>query len=393
MTASRIVVTLLLAAVLPAGGCGAPPPDAPAADDSSNVTTFLGSAEDDERFARADAPREFRFPDDHGAHPEYRTEWWYLTGNLETGSGRHFGFQMTFFRFAIAADPAARPSAWAADQLWMAHFAVTDTAAGRFYADEKFERQALGLAGARSTPFRVWLDDWELASTDDGAGDEGGEAWFPLRLVANGDGFGLDLEIAKGKPLVLQGEDGLDPKGPEPGNASYYYSFTRLPAAGRVRTGGDEYTVDGLVWMDREWSTSVLGPGVEGWNWFAIQLDDGYDLMVYRLRTQDGGTAPDSGGVLVDPAGEVVARYGADQMTLEPVDDWVSPVTGIRYTVGWRLRVPDIGVDLAIEPRIARQELDLSVRYWEGAIVVRGERGGRAVTGAGYAEHAGVSAR
>jgi predicted secreted hydrolase len=386
MAAPRTIVTLLLTAALLAGGCGAPPADESAAGDSSNVTTFLGSAEDDERYARADAPREFRFPEDHGAHPDYRTEWWYLTGNLQTESGRHFGFQMTFFRFAIAAEPAERASAWATDQLWMAHFAVTDTEAGRFHADEKFERQALGLAGAETTPFRVWLDDWELASTGDGG-------WFPLRLVADGGGFALDLEIAAGKPLVLQGEDGLDPKGPEPGNASYYYSFTRLPAAGRVRTGDDDYAVDGLVWMDREWSTSVLGPGVEGWNWFAIQLDDGYDLMYYRLRQTDGGTAPHSGGILVDPDGQVVARYGASEARLEATGYWTSPQTSVRYTVAWRLQVPRLGIDLDVTPRLPEQELDVAVRYWEGAIIVDGERDGGRVSGVGYAEHAGVSAR
>ena len=385
--AGRIALPLVLAAALLAGGCDTSPTE-PAADDSANVTTFLGSAEDDARFARADTPREFRFPQDHGAHPDYRTEWWYLTGNLETGAGRHFGFQMTFFRFGIDAEPPERPSAWATDQLWMAHFAVTDTDAREFHADEKFERQALGLAGAQAAPFRVWLDDWELASAGDGDAD-----WFPLRLVADGDEFALDLGIDKGKPLVLQGEDGLDPKGPEPGNASYYYSFTRLPAEGRVRIGDTEHAVSGLVWMDREWSTSVLGPGVEGWNWFAIQLDDGYDLMYYRLRQTDGGTAPYSGGLLVDPDGEVAARYGADQARLEASGHWKSPETGIRYTVAWRLQVPHLGIDLAVTPRVPGQELDLSVRYWEGAITVEGERDGSPVTGVGYAEHAGVSAR
>ncbi|MEJ2603822.1 MAG: carotenoid 1,2-hydratase, partial [Gammaproteobacteria bacterium] len=285
-----LAATILLSIL---AGCRGPTPDAAPAD-TSNVTTFLGRAEDDALFARADAPRTFRFPEDHGAHPDFRTEWWYLTGNLEAADGRHFGFQMTFFRFAIAAEPAQRASGWASDQLWMAHFAVTDTAAGRFYSDEKFEREALGLAGASAVPYRVWLADWELAGSPS-------DGWFPLVLRAEGDGFGLDLEIGEGKPLVLQGEDGLDPKGPEPGNASYYYSFTRLPASGRVRLGDAGYDVSGSVWMDREWSTSVLGPDLEGWNWFAIQLDDGYDLMYYRLREKDGGTAPWSGGILVDP--------------------------------------------------------------------------------------------
>ncbi len=375
---------LLVALALGAAGCGGPAPE-PAPTDTANVTNFLGSADGDAGFTRADAPRRFRFPEDHGAHPDYRSEWWYLTGNLSDETGRHFGYQLTFFRFALAAERAVRNSAWATDQLWMAHFAVTDTRAERFHSAERFERQALGLAGAEAAPFRVWLADWELAST--------GDRLFPLELRARSGEVSLALVIDAGKPLVLQGEDGLDPKGPEPGNASYYYSFTRLPSRGTLDVGGERFALSGDTWMDREWSTSVLGPDLEGWNWFALQLDDGSDLMYYRLRRKDGGTSPYSGGILVAPDGTVTARFAAADASLEPAGDWLSPATGIRYTVAWRLSVPGLGLELDIRPRLPDQEMDLAVRYWEGAVTATGRRGDAPVAGVGYAEHAGVSTR
>lgn len=375
---------LLAALVLAAAACGGDSP-APGPSDTANVTTFLGGADDEARFARADMPKQFRFPEDHGAHPAYRSEWWYLTGNLADEAGRHFGYQLTFFRFALTPVAASRESAWGTDQLWMAHFAVTDTAAGRFHRGERFERQALGLAGAEAAPFRVWLADWELAST--------GDAMFPLRLRAHTGEVRLSLLIDAGKPLVLQGEDGLDPKGPEPGNASYYYSFTRLPTHGSLGVADERFTVSGNTWIDREWSTSVLGPDLEGWNWFALQLEDGSDLMYYRLRRKDGGTSPFSGGILVAPDGAVAARFTAADATLEPTEHWLSPATGVRYTVGWRLVVPRLALELDIRPRIPDQEMDLTVRYWEGAVSVAGRRGDAPISGVGYAEHAGVSTR
>ncbi len=355
--------------------------DAPAP--TGNVTNFLAGDDDAGRFARASVPRQFDFPADHGAHPEFRTEWWYLTGNLNTAAGRHFGFQITFFRFALAAAAVARQSAWAADQLWMAHFTVTDTASGRFFADQKFERQALGLAGASLAPFRVWLADWQLASS--------GADFFPLQLSASNSDVALQLDLAAGKPLVLQGEAGLDAKGPEPGNASYYYSYTRLPAAGTLRVAGEAFAVTGNAWMDREWSTSVLGPELEGWDWFALQLDDGSDLMFYRLRRRDQTMSAFSTGVLVAANGTVTDRIQANDVSLTPTSQWLSPQTGVRYHLGWRLEIPSHDLDLDIRPRIPNQELDLAVRYWEGATVVEGTRSGSPVSGVGYTEIVGVA--
>jgi predicted secreted hydrolase len=331
-------------------------------------------------FARALPGASLVFPDDHGAHPDYRTEWWYFTGNLDARDGRHLGFQLTFFRFALTPDEPERDSEWASRQIWMAHLAVSDPAAGRFEFRERLSRGALGLAGARTGPLAVWLDDWRLEST--------GAEFLPLRLRARDEGLALDLTLQAGKPRVLQGEAGLSAKGPEPGNASWYYSYTRLPASGRVEIDGEGFDVDGLAWLDREWSTSALGEVVEGWDWFALQLDDGTELMVYRLRRTDGTAASHSAGTLVDAAGRVT-RLSASNFDLRPTRRWTSATSGVTYPVAWTVGVPAAGLELSVEPWQDDQEMNVSVRYWEGAVRVRGTRDGRPVGGNGYLELAG----
>ncbi len=347
------------------------------------VRDVLGG--DSAGFARAERPRAFRFPEDHGPHPEYRSEWWYFTGNLQGPAGRPFGFQLTLFRFALAPWPVERPSAWAADQVFMGHLALTDPHGGRFHAFERLSREALGLAGARAEPPRVWLEDWLLEGREDGG----------FRISAFAGDVGVDLELRATKPVVLQGEAGLSQKSAEPGNASYYYSFTRMEARGTVRAFGPALPVNGLVWMDREWGTSALGPDQVGWDWFALQLDDGYDLMYYQLRREDGSADPHSKGTLVDPAGAArVLRAG--EVGVEVLGDWRSPRDGVRYPGRWRLRVPAADLDLEVRPALQDQELRLSVRYWEGAVQVSGTRSGRPVGGRGYVEltgYAGTSGR
>ena len=346
------------------------------------VSAALGAG-DARGFARALAPRAFSFPADLGPHPDFRTEWWYYTGNLESAAGRHFGFQLTFFRTALAppadGDPAPG-SAWSTRQLYLAHFAVTDTVGRRFHAWSRLERAALDLAGARAHPFRVWLDDWSAES----AAPDG----LPVRLRAAEGRIAIDLTLASDRPVVLQGDRGLSRKGPEAGNASYYYSRTRMTARGTVRAGADAVPVAGLAWMDREWSTSALGPGLVGWDWIALQLDDGRDLMVYRLRRRDGSTDPHSAGVLVSGAGATLALAPAE-LTLDALDHWTSPRSRVRYPSRWRLAVPGAGLDLAITPRLADQELIVGTRYWEGAVRVEGTAAGRPIGGRGYVELVG----
>jgi predicted secreted hydrolase len=334
-------------------------------------------AEDRDGFARVLAPRPLDFPEDHGPHPDFRTEWWYYTGNLKTAGGRHLGFQLTFFRVALAPRTEPRASAWATRQLYVGHFAVTDTAGGRFHAASRVSRAALGLAGAEATPFRVWVERWSA----EGDGES-------VRLRASEGDVALDLALSPAKPVVLQGDRGLSRKGSEPGNASLYYSFTRMPASGVVRLGAQTLEVSGEAWMDREWSTSALGEGVEGWDWFAVQLDDGRELMVYVLRRRDGTVDPFSAGTLVAADG-TARRLEAGDVQVETLAHWTSPRSGVRYPARWRLRVPSAELRLEIVPRLADQELSVGTRYWEGAVAVTGTAGAWSVTGQGYVELVG----
>lgn len=335
-------------------------------------------------FLRATEPRDFTFPADHGQHPGYRTEWWYYMGNLDAADGRRLGYQLTFFRSALTHDPVARASAWAANEVYMAHFAVTDGRGKVFAAFDRFERAAVGLAGASGAPVRVWLDDWSAAA------DRAEADAFPMRLRAREEGVEIDLALERGKPPVLQGDHGLSAKGDAPGDASYYYSLTRMPTTGTVRIGGASYTVSGASWMDREWSTSSLSREQIGWDWFALQLDDGSDLMWFRLRRRDGVADPHDAGVRVDADGNA-RTLGAGAVDITVTETWRSPLDDTVYPAGWRLELAPDSLDLRIEPLIAAQELNLSVRYWEGAVVVRGTRAGRPVSGRGYVELTGYA--
>jgi len=343
------------------------------------VAALLGG-EDPGGFARATAPREFRFPADHGPHPEFRHEWWYFTGNLRAPGGRRFGYQLTFFRFALLPDPPDRRSRWATNQAYMAHFAVTDAQGNRFHHFERTGRGALGLAGATARPFRVWLDDWSA--------EGGGSSTLPVRLRADEGGASVDLVLDTARPIVPQGDRGLSRKGAAPGNASHYYSMTRLATRGTVRVDGVTFPVEGNSWLDREWGTSSLEKGQVGWDWFALQLSDGRDLMFYRLRRGDGGSDPFSAGTLVLPDGSYLP-LSLDDVRIETLESWRSPEGGARYPSRWRLRLPSEKLELDVIPRIAGQELRTTVRYWEGAVRVHGTSRGEPVEGEGYVELTG----
>jgi predicted secreted hydrolase len=325
-------------------------------------------------FRRVTGPEPLHFPDDHAAHPGFRSEWWYFTGNLETAEGRHFGFQYTLFRFELGEAPPSE-SAWASEAVWMAHLAVSDIAAERFYQSERFSRGALGLAGASQA--RWWLRDWEVTRE--------GERF---RIDADAADFGLELDLEQTRPIVLQGERGYSQKGPEPGNASRYYSITRLAATGRLRIGDRHHAVDGLAWLDREWGSSQLGENVAGWDWFALQLDDGRDLMVYRLRETGGGATPFSAGKIVRPDGSSRTLESED-FTTEPERYW-QDAFGVRWPVEWRVRVPSENLDLRVESRFDAQRWTGSVSYWEGAVGVRDADSGESL-GRGYLELSGYA--
>jgi predicted secreted hydrolase len=373
----RILPAALIAAALAACDTRAP------SGSTLDLSAVLGG--DAEGYARAIEPRTFVFPRDHGPHNEFRNEWWYFTGNLQAANGRRFGYELTIFRSALNPPAeqraAARPSRWAADQVYMGHFAVTDVDGKRFHFFERFARGAAGLAGARAEPFKVWVDDWRVEAVDEPASR--------LRLVAAQGGAILDLELAPAKPVVPQGDRGLLRRSAEPGNASYYYSLTRIDTRGTITIDGERVEVAGSSWLDREWSTSALGEDQAGWDWFALQLDDGRDLMFYRLRDRDGGTDPYSRGVLVDPQGNA-SPVVRDDLGIEVLQTWESPRGG-RYPARWRLRSAKAAIDLEVTPLLDDQELDVSIRYWEGAVRVQGRSQGREVKGKGYVELTGYA--
>jgi predicted secreted hydrolase len=352
------------------------------------VLQALGPGLHDDGFARATAPRDFRFPDDHGPHPEFRNEWWYWTGNLVATEGRQFGFELTIFRTALAPDQDPdRASAWAPRDIFMAHFTLSDIAGARFHAFERTSRAALDLAGAKAAPWRMWVLDWSAAGPEDPT-----EA-LPLQLRASEGDFGLDLLLGQGKPTVLQGDRGLSRKGPESDNASYYYSLTRMPTSGTITISGERFEVRGESWMDREWSTRALSTDQVGWDWFALRLDDGREIMFFHLRRRDRQKDAWSSGTLVDRAGSP-HRLGAEDVTLEPLGEWTSPHSHVTYPAGFRLSVAGRAIDgatidLNIVPQLADQELDLTFRYWEGAVDIRGTEGVNPVKGVGYMELTG----
>jgi predicted secreted hydrolase len=348
---------------------------------SANVVAAL-SAPAGENYARAFEPIEFEFPRDHGPHPEFRTEWWYYTGNLTDAAGGVYGYQLTFFRSALTPEMVERTSDLASNQIYMVHFAVTDGERGEHESFERFSRGAGDLAGAAGEPsFRVWLEDWSAVEIEPDV--------VRLQAAAPGkDGeVAIDLILRETRPPVLQGERGLDQKGPEPGNASYYYSLTGLASSGTLTSAGRAIPVTGVSWMDHEFGTSALSADAEGWDWFSMQLDNGAVLMLYGIRTTDGAVAK-AKGTLAWPDG-TQQPLTADDFTLQALDQWTSERTGITYPSGWQVTLPAYNAVLEAQPLIPDQEMDVSFVYWEGAIDVSGTWETTPVTGRGYVELTG----
>lgn len=350
---------------------------------SSRLSELL-SPEDLEGYALALEPREFSFPSDHGPHPEYRNEWWYVTGNLDAAGGGRFGFELTIFRFALAPPgegQADLSSGWATNQVYIGHFALTDVAAGRFHVAERVARGALGLAGAQAEPLRVWVEDWRLQEADRDA-----DQW---NIHAVDGDVELSLFLDALKPPVLNGTGGLSQKSSKRGNASYYYSIPRFQAEGKLSVAGETHDVSGLAWLDREWGSSALSAGQEGWDWFALQLSDGSELMYYNLRRTDGSNDAHSAGTFIPGEGDSV-HLARQDVTVVVNDYWDSPGGG-RYPMGWTIAVPRLDLLLQVEPVLEAQELITNVRYWEGAVDVTAERAGKPVAGRGYVELTGYA--
>jgi predicted secreted hydrolase len=346
------------------------------------LQTLLGESASDDRFTRAIAPREFVFPVDHAAHPEFRHEWWYFTGNLVDSDSRPFGFQLTFFRFALASQIPSSRSHWRSDQLLLAHFAITDIRAAQFYAHERLHRCALEIAGLGQHPPSVWLKNWRAQLLP-----ERGDTWH---LTAQAPEQALALEVNPTKKITAQGTHGLSRKGAGVGNASYYYSQSRLSAAGLLTLGGLQHRVEGTAWLDREWGTSALDATQVGWDWFGLQFDNRCELMFYRLRRIDGAADPHSAGVWITADDEAI-HLTSPEVDLDVIDTWTSRTSRVTYPRRWRITIPKLGLDLTLVPRVAAQEWIGRVLYWEGAVEVSGIANALKLAGVGYAEFTGYT--
>ncbi|MBX3015510.1 MAG: carotenoid 1,2-hydratase [Caldilineaceae bacterium] len=378
MSYIRFILWGLLALLVGLSGCTA---NAPPRFASANVVASL-SGPADEAFARAYAPIPLRFPQDHGAHPTYRTEWWYYTGNLTDDAGQAYGYQLTFFRSALTPTQPTRPSDLATNQIYMAHFALTNVAAQQHASFERFSRGAGGLAGATGEPYAIWLEDWEVQMVEPGVTRLRASATDATGPVA------LDLTLRETRPPILHGDQGLSQKGPEAGNASYYYSLVQIESSGTVTSQGTTVAVRGVSWMDHEFGTSALSANAAGWDWFSIQLESGAVLMLAQVRTATGGVVPQFEGTYVSATGaqQIIT---ANDLTITALDQWTSPHTGFTYPSGWQLEIPRIAASLTIAPALLDQEMQVSFVYWEGAVKITGTVDGEAVQGVGYVELTG----
>jgi predicted secreted hydrolase len=333
----------------------------------------LASQENNKAYSKATKIINFDFPKDHGAHEDFKTEWWYFTGNLKS-QNKNFGYQFTIFRNNIA--PELDPqNAWETKNIYMGHMGLSDLTEKRFYSFERFERASLNLAGTQADPFKIWLNHWYIKSSS--------KELFPLEISVMEDGVGYKLKITPLKEKVLQGDKGLSQKSKELGNASYYYSYTRLETTGEIFIKDKSFKVSGLSWMDREWSTSALGKDQVGWDWFSLQLDDKTEVMIYQLRNKDGSIDEYSSGSFIDQNG-TKTKLSYKDFKLKILEFWTSSDSEHKFPIKWSLELPKYESKLVIETDLKEQMHNFSIPYWEGAVRVSGSK-----TGLGYLEMTG----
>jgi predicted secreted hydrolase len=325
----------------------------------------------------------YEFPRDHHAHREFKTEWWYFTGNLFDGEGRRFGYELTFFRHGIqpAAERDPKASRFIVDDLKFAHFAITDVTGRKFQFDQKMSRGAFGEAGFDEGNRVAWIENWTL--TTSGAND------FDLAAAIN---FGaLRLHLHGAKPPVIHGENGVSVKAADGASASHYYSIPRFETSGEIILSGKSNAVRGETWFDHEWSSSALGKSEVGWDWLCLQWDDGSELMLYRMRLANGGVEPSSSGTWIAPDGSATHLHAADfQMT--PTAFWKSKTDNAQYPIGWRVVLPAQHAEFTVRAVLDDQELKLgAITYWEGAVDAAGTRDGKPIKARGYLELTGYA--
>ncbi len=333
-------------------------------------------------FRKALPGYQFTFPRDHAAHPDFRTEWWYFTGNLSTPEGREFGFKFTIFRNSLAPRAAWVDSPLAANEVLLGHFAISDLTNREHAAWERIGRPGFGQAAASTETLDTHIGDWRIRMDDAGR----------LHVTTTTGDAGVDLVLTAAKPFVIHGEDGAHQKAPERGAASHYISFTRLDTEGTLTWRGETHQVTGQSWMDQEFGSNQLGDDEVGWDWFALQLETGEDLMVYNLRRRDGTYNPFSRGSLILADGTRHTIPG-EQYTIQHTDTWTSPESGATYPMGWRIELPQYDAEIIVTPVFPEQEMRMEdytgTTYWEGAIRVSGTWRGQPVAGKGYVELVG----
>lgn len=347
-----------------------------------SATTSLAASDTNlDDYTRAIEPYDWNFPQDFGAHPDFLTEWWYYTGNVSTDDGRRFGYQFTIFRRAISPETGQSDSEWRTNQVYLAHFTVSDIESNEFYHDQRFSRGSADLAGATVDPvYRVWLEDWEIIALNEDAS--------LVQISAESNHFAINLTLEQTKPPALHGENGLSNKSSEEGNASYYYTLSRLITEGDITIGDETFTVSGNTWKDHEFSSNALGTGAQGWDWFGLIFDNDTELMIGQIRLEDSSTESAFGGLMVYPDG-TTEYLPSDSFTITPTDNWTSPNTGAIYPSGWEMTVTTSQetLNFTVEPLMSDQELaNTDPSYWEGAVRITGD-----VTGYGYAELTGYN--
>ena len=326
------------------------------------------------------------FPRDHGPHSNFKTEWWYATGNLTDKQGHEYGFQLTFFRQGIL--PGGKPagsSRFRLSELPFAHFAFTDVGAHTFRSYQISSRGAFGEAGFAIPPGRMaWLNDWSLAMNDRG------DLMLKADTQQQGEERGVNLKLVEERAPLIHGVDGISSKSSKPGHASHYYSLTHLKATGSVIVNGKAHAVSGLVWFDHEWATNQLDKGDSGWDWSGLHLSNGDDLMIFQIRDSQGKPSFLT-GTLRTPEGKVQT---INDLSMTPHDLWKSPHTGGLYPSSWDIKIPSRNLELTLSPKVSDQELVLSpFAYWEGAVRAKGVKSGTSITAEGYLEMTGYGGK
>ncbi|MBS4000024.1 MAG: hypothetical protein KGZ71_06045 [Desulfobulbaceae bacterium] len=336
-------------------------------------------------YAKALEPRKFVFPEDHSSHDDFKIEWWYFTGNLSDENGNRFGYQFTIFRNALSSDSVSKQSSMSTNQLYLAHFALTDVSNGKFYYADKYSRGAANMAGASVWPLKIHVEDWTISTNEDYDGDY---LMPEFKIKAEADDFAIEFDVVPLKSIVKHGINGLSAKSNTPGNASYYYSYTRMDTRGKIKIGEKNFSVSGNSWMDREWSTSALDSGQVGWDWFSLQLDNEHEIMFFMLRNQDDSFNFGK-GTMVYPDGKH-EFISPEDIDLKVSKHWTNK-DGHQYPSAWTMKSIKFDFDLNIETQVPDQELKLIIRYYEGSVSINGTHKGQKLKGYGYAELTGYT--